>query len=65
LTKAGEEWGFDGRGKYAHSGMLLAANGIRKEIEACGILSKLMRHDTVSASDATMMTPLTNVSFTC
>jgi hypothetical protein len=40
LSEAGEIWGFNGAGKYAHSGMLRAAMHIRKEIETSGILDQ-------------------------
>ena len=42
LMRAGERWGFDGRGNYAHSGMLLVAENIRIQLQKSGILHKLL-----------------------
>jgi len=33
MATAGERWGFDGRGKYAHGGFLASALYIREELE--------------------------------
>lgn len=41
LLRAGERWGFDGKGHYAHSGMLLIAENIRIQLQKSGILHKL------------------------
>ena len=41
LKAAGEKWGFDGVGRYAHGGFLLAALHIREEIEQSQVLQKL------------------------
>lgn len=42
MKEMGVKWGFDGAGKYTHSGMLHAADTLRIEIEKFGILRKLM-----------------------
>ena len=43
LEAAGEKWGFDGAGKFAHSGMLRAAMWIRQDLETSGLLSDLLQ----------------------
>ena len=42
MTEAGELWGFDGRGKYAHRGILEAALGVRDSLERLGHLRRLL-----------------------
>ena len=34
LTSIGEAYGFDGRGRYAHTGMIKAAEWIYKQLES-------------------------------
>lgn len=41
LIRAGDRWGFDGHGHYAHKGMLLIAENIRIQLQKSGILHKL------------------------
>jgi len=43
LTEAGDRWGFDGKGHYAHSGMLQVANRIRNLLENNQVLHKLLK----------------------
>jgi energy-converting hydrogenase Eha subunit C len=38
----GEKWGFNGKGRWAHSGCLKVASGIREEIEQLGLLDKIL-----------------------
>ena len=52
----GEQWGFDGKGRYAHAGMLKAALTIRAELEANDTLAKIY-----NGSDSTLKTPLREV----
>lgn len=42
MQAAGEKWGFDGNGKFAHSGMLRAAMWIRDDLETSGLLQDLL-----------------------
>lgn len=56
MSEVGKEWGFDGTGRWAHAGMLKAANSIRMELETSNILSKIFGG---SASPSTIETPLT------
>jgi len=55
LESVGRQWGFDGRGKFAHSGMLKAALGIRAELEANDTLTRIF---SGGAGDSTLQTPL-------
>lgn len=41
MREAGKRWGFNGRGRWAHSGMLRAALVIRGEIEEARILNRI------------------------
>jgi hypothetical protein len=41
MTEAGKRWGFDGRGRYAHGGMLRAAQVMCEEIIEAKILEKI------------------------
>jgi len=41
LEAAGRQWGFDGKGAYAHSGMLKVAMRLRADIESSRVLHKL------------------------
>lgn len=50
LEATGAQWGFDGRCRYAHSGMLKAALAIRTELDASGTLNKI--YGTTSSSSA-------------
>lgn len=42
MAEAGQKWGFDGEGKFAHSGMLRSAMWIRQDIESSGIVTELL-----------------------
>ena len=42
LQQAGVEYGFEGRGKYAHKGMLHSALHIRRQIDELNVLQSLM-----------------------
>jgi sn1-specific diacylglycerol lipase len=42
LKEAGERWGFQGEGHYAHGGFLAVAMTIRQELERTGVLHKLL-----------------------
>jgi pimeloyl-ACP methyl ester carboxylesterase len=42
MHPAGDKWGFDGGGKFAHSGMLRAAMWIRADLHASGLLCDLL-----------------------
>ncbi len=42
MVDAGNHWGFDGRGRWAHGGMLKAACHIRGELEQLGLLGRLL-----------------------
>ncbi len=53
----GEQCGFDGRGRFAHAGMLKAAMSIKAELEATDTLNKIF-----TGSDSTLKTPLREVS---
>lgn len=52
----GEQWGFDGKGRHAHAGMLKAALGIRAELEANDTLGRIF-----NGYDSTLKTPLREV----
>lgn len=41
MTEVGDKWGFDGRNRWAHSGMLRAASAIRTELEYLGLLDRI------------------------
>lgn len=41
MTEVGDKWGFDGRNRWAHSGMLRAASAIRTELESLGLLDRI------------------------
>lgn len=51
LRAAGERWGFDGAGRYAHGGFLAAALNIREEIEQSHVLQRLF--DPIESSTHT------------
>lgn len=57
MTEAGEQWGFDGRNRWAHGGMLRAAIHIRSELQRTGLLRQV--YGTSPSSSFT--TPLTEV----
>jgi sn1-specific diacylglycerol lipase len=42
LKEAGEMWGFQGEGHYAHRGFLAVALSIRQDLERSGVLHKLL-----------------------
>jgi sn1-specific diacylglycerol lipase len=42
MAAAGDKWGFDGRNKFAHSGMLRAAMWIRENLRTSGLLAELL-----------------------
>lgn len=55
LREAGETWGFDGKDRWAHGGMLRAAQAIRSDISRQGTLTAVfegvgMRGSTASSS---------------
>eukprot|EP00981_Chlorochromonas_danica_P002538 scaffold487_cov178-Ochromonas_danica.AAC.26 len=63
LEAAGRMWGFDGRGKYAHGGMLRAALAIRQEIQDTQILDQLLGRQSESGKEvdhpeSVLQTPL-------
>lgn len=41
MAEVGDKWGFDGRNRWAHSGMLRAASAIRTELESLGLLDRI------------------------
>lgn len=60
----GEKWGFDGKNRWAHSGMVRAADRIRTELDRLDILRKIYstnsHHDSNGHhSPPNMSTPLT------
>ena len=57
MEAVGDQFGFDGRGRFAHAGMLKAALGIRAELERNDVLNKIF-----SGNDSTLKTPLRDVS---
>jgi len=42
MRALGEKWGFAGAGKFAHGGILMAADHLRRDIESTGVLAQLM-----------------------
>lgn len=50
LKAAGERWGFDGVGRYAHGGFLSAALYIREDLENSHILYKIYEQQQPSSS---------------
>jgi sn1-specific diacylglycerol lipase len=46
MAEAGQKWGFNGEGKYAHSGMLRSAMWIRQDIESSGLVADLLAAST-------------------
>lgn len=54
----GEQFGFDGKGRFAHGGMLKAALGIRAELEANDTLGRIF-----NGYDSNLKTPLREVRF--
>lgn len=52
----GEQYGFDGKGRHAHGGMLRAALGIRGELEANDTLGRIF-----GGYDSNLQTPLREV----
>jgi sn1-specific diacylglycerol lipase len=42
MKEAGQKWGFNGEGKFAHSGMLRSAMWIRQDIESSGLVAELI-----------------------
>lgn len=56
LEAVGDQYGFDGKGRYAHAGMLKAALGIRAELERNDVLGRIF-----SGNDSTLKTPLRDV----
>ena len=43
LADAGVRWGFDGRGRYAHTGFLKSALSIREELEESQVLNEIFK----------------------
>lgn len=60
LTEAGEKWGFHGRGKWAHSGMLRAAMAMREEIEEAQILERIYHETNEERQDVGLHQPIFN-----
>ena len=52
LKIAGKKWGFDGNGRYAHGGFLMAAISVREEIEQSQVLHKIFQHGNGSGSSS-------------
>eukprot|EP00596_Hydrurales_sp_CCMP1899_P002727 CAMPEP_0119053576 /NCGR_PEP_ID=MMETSP1177-20130426/74512_1 /TAXON_ID=2985 /ORGANISM="Ochromonas sp, Strain CCMP1899" /LENGTH=278 /DNA_ID=CAMNT_0007033563 /DNA_START=1535 /DNA_END=2371 /DNA_ORIENTATION=- len=50
MTAAGERWGFDGRGRFAHGGFLNVALSIREEIEESEVLKNLIPQHPLSSN---------------
>jgi hypothetical protein len=50
MTAAGERWGFDGRGRFAHGGFLNVALSIREEIEESKVLKNLLPQHPLSSN---------------
>jgi hypothetical protein len=44
MTDVGVKWGFNGRGRWAHAGVLRAADAMREEIEESQILTRIYEH---------------------
>ncbi len=59
LEQAGNMYGFNGKDRWAHGGMLKAALHIRNELQKSGVLTKFLGHYT--SSHSTIDTPLTQV----
>ncbi len=59
MKEAGRRWGFDGRGRYAHSGMLRAAEVMCEEIMETNVLEKVFGRrsytEKVSTSPSTLV----------
>lgn len=56
LEAVGDMYGFDGKNRYAHAGMLKSALGIRAELEANDVLGRIF-----GGHDSTLKTPLREV----
>lgn len=59
MTSIGETYGFDGKGRWAHGGMLQAAINIRKELETNRILKNINTPNRTMTPN--LQTPLTEV----
>lgn len=61
MHTAGEAWGFDGRGRWAHGGMLRAALHIRQELQRSGVLQRILGPSSSpqGSASASFTTPLT------
>lgn len=53
LTQVGNKWGFDGRGKWGHSGMVRAADRIRDQLEQVEVLKRIFYGRSSSPSITT------------
>lgn len=54
LTAAGEKWGFDGVGRYAHAGFLNAALSICQELEDSKVLINLFKNSKKNRKSVAM-----------
>jgi hypothetical protein len=61
MEAAGIQWGFDGKDRFAHDGMLKAALHIRGELDKSGVLQRVFLAGSKARGD--MKTPLTEVRF--
>ncbi len=60
MTEVGEKWGFDGRNRWAHAGMLRAATVMREEIEESRILYRIFEENLRYQRDVGLSQPILN-----
>lgn len=59
LDEAGKRWGFAGKGRHAHSGLLTAAMAMRQELEDCEVLQQIFgRAEAEAAGGGGLRAPL-------
>ena len=51
MLAMGEKWGFDGKDRFAHEGILNSADHIREELDKTGVLETLFADNKVNTTD--------------
>lgn len=62
MEEAGNRWGFNGKGRWAHRGMMRAAEAIREDLEKTGLLNTIFGRIPEPSADVGLTTPLSRVN---
>lgn len=62
MEEVGNRWGFNGKGRWAHSGMMRAAEAIREDLEKTGLLNTIFGRIPEPSADVGLTTPLSRVN---